>query len=179
MSGSERSSSIKTDLEPGSSSGSDSGSSSETPMIPMAYNFEPSSTDSGSSSETSSDGSDLGKAAACCSNFLATTSVYLPADPKPHNSIRPFHVFASSISPAHSSKYCKNSWFSWPGYLTRSFDILPHLLMDLGLLKNTNDKKKSPLQLPFKDSKNAAIIISTQYSKIGKDFGLQVHYSLL
>ena len=38
MSGSEHSSSIKTDLK---SSGSDSGSSSETPMIRMAYSFEP------------------------------------------------------------------------------------------------------------------------------------------
>ena len=41
MSGSEHSSSIETNLESGSSSGSDSSSSRETPMIPMAYSFEP------------------------------------------------------------------------------------------------------------------------------------------
>ena len=39
-------------------------------MIPMAYSFEPSGTDSGSSSETFSDGSDLGKAAACCYSII-------------------------------------------------------------------------------------------------------------
>ena len=102
------SSSIETALESRSSSGSDSGIFSEAPMIPMAYSFEPSGTDSGSSSETSSDDSDLGKAAACCHAskpfFLrATTSVYLTSV---YNSKGWVHVFASSISPAHNRKYC-------------------------------------------------------------------------
>ncbi len=71
------------------------------------------------------------------------------------------HVCASSLDHAHNRKCSKNSYFRWPQLwvqLTTSFNILPHLYIAIGLLKNA---KKNVLffkrQLPFKLIYNAYI----------------------
>ena len=72
-------------------------------------------------------------------NFLGCPDILHPSNHHSllfNTSIVP--IFTSSLSPAHNRKYCKNSYFVWPqlkGYLSISFDILPQMYMDLGLLK--------------------------------------------
>ena len=83
------------------------------------------------------------------------------------------HVVTSSIGPAQNRMYCKNSYY-WldiklRAYLTRSFNLLPHMSMYIGLLKNEKCKKKNfhvgyPLTLSLPKECNFTHFSTVRYS---------------